>query len=234
MSQFRFLIFDPSIEYIEEYRKQLLPNENVSFDFALGGIEIATANSSEASASAVDIVVSGGDSCGLSFDLPDSLDGTYCEVFPDIQSRVQFRIRRCCQTESQRGIRALPIGSALLVSTGNQSTKLLAFVPTMMVPCSIEDTFNVYWAMRGLLRLLDDTTTVGGRPITVAMPCLGCDIGGLTPQTSAEQIAVAIDDHLRGNYSVCDPECNVEVLTPPGKWAYILSGHAPAPPTPPN
>jgi hypothetical protein len=213
----KLLIFDQSIEYIEEYRRQLLPNEDIAYEFALGDIETITREHD------IDILVSDGDSCGLSFETNASVN-----LFPDIQARVQARIHSCCQTESQRGLRALPIGSALLVSTGDSIIRLMAYVPTMMLPCSIENTFNVYWAMRGLLKLLD--TLNSNRELTIAMPCFGTDIGGLTPQTSAEQIAVAIDDHLRGNYSICDPECDVDIIPDAGKWAYILSGHAPAPP----
>ena len=215
MQKHKLLFFDTSLEAIDTYRKALAVSDYLDYDFVVDNIRNIVSSHD------IHILVSPANSCGF---MDGGIDAVYMDMFPGIEDRVKARIARCVTTETQHGIRALPIGSAILVSTGDPMIKLLACVPTMMMPGNIQGTYNVYWAMRGLLRLMDRVQC--SSPIVVALPALGTGVGKLDPDVSAHQVTSAIDDHYRGNSAVCDPECKVDVVDEDLKWAYVLSGHA--------
>jgi O-acetyl-ADP-ribose deacetylase (regulator of RNase III) len=80
------------------------------------------------------------------------IDMFYMQMFPGIQNIVQDRIKTFDITTAL-GRYVLPIGSAMLVKTGNEKCPLLVCVPTMFLPEDIAMTRNVYWAFTGLLNL---------------------------------------------------------------------------------
>lgn len=213
----KLLFFDHSLENIDEYRKTLPVNTEsvIEYDFVIGDIR-KIVNEHD-----IQILVSPANSCGF---MNEGIDAVYMELFPGIENKVKERIAKCAITQTERGMKTLPVGSAILVPTGDPVIKLLACVPTMMMPSNIVGTYNVYWAMRGLLRLLQPVADQTS--ITVAIPPFGTGVGSMSSQESAQQIASAIDDHLRGNVAVCDPNCDAHIVDTICKWAYVLSDHA--------
>ncbi len=140
----------------------------------------------------IQVIVSPANSFGF---MDGGIDIVYMELFPGIQNRVQDRIKMFKIT-SPLGRHVLPVGSAMLVSTQDKLCPLLACVPTMFLPEKISNTKNVYWAMRGLLNLIECSFT-GLNNIVVAIPCFGTGVGKMTPEAAAEQTKEAIDDFTR-------------------------------------
>lgn len=73
---------------------------------------------------------------------------------------------------------------------------LLACVPTMFLPENIRGTENVYWSIRGLMTLLDETfkSDCNTTPL-IAVPCMGTGVGHLSAEESAIQVNRAINSH---------------------------------------
>jgi O-acetyl-ADP-ribose deacetylase (regulator of RNase III) len=122
------------------------------------------------------------------------IDRVYSEIFPGIQKTVQSKIKHF-NLETSLGRFYLPIGSSIIVSTGNREpsrTRLLACVPTMFFPSNIQGTDNVYWATIGLLRMLQRMGLDVN--LTVAIPCFGTGVGMMSPKDAASQVAKALND----------------------------------------
>ena len=219
----RLIFFDVAEDRIEEYKKVIqAPDTDTSvFDVMFLADDVRDVLEDNF----IDILVSPANSHGF---MDGGIDDVYREMFPNIQGRVQEYIERY-QLQTPLGAFVLPVGSAILVPTFDERTKLLACVPTMMLPENIVGTYNVYWAMRGLLKLLDKIMTKPLRPnvLNVAIPCMGTGVGGLSSNISAKQILAALSDHSRKNVSICDPNiADPNVLTTEKDWAYVLSNHA--------
>jgi O-acetyl-ADP-ribose deacetylase (regulator of RNase III) len=158
------------------------------------------------------------------------IDMLYMQMFPGIQTTVENRIKTFDITTPLGGY-ALPIGSAMLVKTGNDQCPLLACVPTMFLPGNIAGTRNVYWAVRGLLRLVTESFFPEGarHRVVVAVPCLGTGVGNMTGQASGQQVAEALRDVCLGSELVAQNE-EVELWKDANnnrpKHAYVLTGLA--------
>lgn len=177
--KYKLLFFDIVEANINEY-KNIIGGE---FDF----IHTNVVNLVERGE--VDIIVSPANSLGF---MDGGIDMYYMQLFPGIQKIVQDKIRSFGIT-SALGRPVLPIGSAMIVQTGSKSCPFLACVPTMFLPENIKGTENVYWAMRGLLNLLE--TIREDSNLTVAIPCFGTGVGRMTASESAIQIKKAMFDH---------------------------------------
>lgn len=152
-----------------------------------------------------------------------NVDLEYNDLFPGIGDRIKEQIQKF-KLETTKGDLILPIGSSILVPTRSKDTPLLLCAPLTTTPDDREivDTYNVYWAFRGILNVL------GRMPsdivLNVACPCFGvCCI-----QDTVKQIAAAKHDFQMGNTSICDPQLNdeIEVISRPGEWAHVISNHA--------
>ncbi len=224
--QIELLFFDHHPEKVESYRQVIdnlgkdvpfpPPRERIRVSFACADVRNLLQQQ------AVDVVVSPANSLGF---MDGGIDMYYMQLFPGIQQSVQQRIRSFGVT-SALGRHMLPVGSAILVSTGNPACPFLASVPTMFLPEDINGTRNVYWATLGLLAVL---TSFGmgrnGRLLRVAVPCMGTGVGKLSAQDSAQQIREALQHfYIPINHYACCPL--PERIAYRGSDAYVLNGVA--------
>jgi O-acetyl-ADP-ribose deacetylase (regulator of RNase III) len=103
----------------------------------------------------------------------------------EIQTAVQLHILNNFLGEQ-------PVGSAFLLETGSAHVPLLCHAPTMRLPGDITRTDNVYQATRAALLTIHHHNRSSGQPIkTVVFPAFGAGFGGVSPDESARQMAVA-------------------------------------------
>jgi O-acetyl-ADP-ribose deacetylase (regulator of RNase III) len=137
----------------------------------------------------VDAVVSPANSRGV---MAGGIDGVYARWFPGIERRVR------AVTGGK-----LPVGSAVIVSTGLARPGWLISAPTMADPGQRlhPSGDSAAAAAAAVLRLWRDEVLPDGRPVrlvvgTIALPGLGTGVGGLHPSTCARHVATALDDVL--------------------------------------
>lgn len=80
-----------------------------------------------------------------------------------------------------------PVGTAIIVPTGNKTHPWLAHTPTMRVPRNIYGTDNVYNAMRAMLIAVKKDGMID----TVLCPGLGTATGKMPPDVAAWQMYCA-------------------------------------------
>lgn len=141
----------------------------------------------------VDAVVSPANSYGW---MRGGVDALYARAFPEVEQRVRSAVLAYHGGE-------LPVGEALLVTTGEPSPTWLISAPTMREPGEQlpEDTVHPYLSARAVLRLWLEGTLDDGTPIrqvvrSIAMPGLGTGVGGVSPPLCARQVAAAWDETL--------------------------------------
>lgn len=102
----------------------------------------------------------------------------------------------------------LTVGSAFFVATVNR--ELIAVLPVRQ-----SQPYNTYWAIRGLLHLINGLT------MQLALPSAFTD-------DQLNETQLAIDDHNLGNTAISDPDKpSVTVVDTEGLvWAYLLSDDA--------
>lgn len=120
------------------------------------------------------------------------IDAAIVRAFGDrIQREVQRRILDEFLGEQ-------PVGTAFVVSTGDDAYPFLIHAPTMRVPGSIEGTDKVYqatWA--AFLAIHRHNRSSPGRPIEViAFPAMGTGFGGVPFGEAARQMAAAYRHYL--------------------------------------
>lgn len=230
--KYLLLFFDHNEKNIEQYKELTFASDKIHLRYDSGDVKDVMRRHSP------HIIVSPANCYGS---MDGGIDSIYMQMFPEIESRVQQRIAQL-GVKTSSGRKVLPIGSAILVPTGpcgnaiagEIHTKLIACVPTMFTPQLITKTpTNVYWAMRGLLKLLmlmDRNCALeessGESEYIVACPCFGTGVGGLSIDESVRQVQAAMFDHAAGDKSLCDAKCDVRVCCEPKSWAYVLSNHA--------
>lgn len=103
----------------------------------------------------------------------------------EIQSAVQLHILNNFLGEQ-------PVGSAFLLDTGSAHVPFLCHAPTMRLPGDITRTDNVYQATRAALLSIHHHNRGSEQAIkTVVFPAFGAGFGGVSPDESARQMAVA-------------------------------------------
>lgn len=161
----------------------------------------------------VDIYVSPANSFGW---MDGGIDDVYRDMFPGVQEYVMNQIRQNSHLTTVYDRRVLPIGSALLIDLEQipesarkmepkYRNKKLICAPTMERPHNIEfSPENVYYAMYAILKLGKEiiNNPANKLPLTVAIPGLGTGVGGLSSETSVNQIMRALVDFSQGR----DPE----------------------------
>lgn len=85
----------------------------------------------------------------------------------------------------------IPVGGA--VGEWVKNSKLLIYAPTMEVPMNINNTWNVYLAMKAGLRY---AYTTGIKKVAFPAFCCGC--GGINPLLFKKQLQAAINDYKNG------------------------------------
>ena len=90
-----------------------------------------------------------------------------------------------------------PVGTSIIVETGNLKHPFLAHTPTMRVPMSIAGTDVPYVAMWAMLLAVRRHNQSSQHQInTVACPGLGTGIGRVDYDEAARQMAIAYDNFL--------------------------------------
>ncbi|MBF2017195.1 MAG: macro domain-containing protein [Rivularia sp. T60_A2020_040] len=90
-----------------------------------------------------------------------------------------------------------PVGTSMIVETGNLKHPFLAHTPTMRVPMSIAGTDIPYVAMWAMLLAVRRHNQLSKHQInTVACPGLGTGIGKVLYHEAARQMALAYDNFL--------------------------------------
>ncbi|MBE9214550.1 macro domain-containing protein [Plectonema cf. radiosum LEGE 06105] len=90
-----------------------------------------------------------------------------------------------------------PVGTSMIVETGNLKHPFLAHTPTMRVPMSIAGTDVPYVAMWAMLLAVRRHNQLSDHQInTVACPGLGTGIGKVPYHQAARQMALAYDNFL--------------------------------------
>lgn len=103
----------------------------------------------------------------------------------DLEEAIQARI-----LDEYRGEQ--PVGTSMLVETGQARCPWVAHVPTMRVPMEISRTDNVYVATWALLLSLDrHNRTAPAKIQRVICPGLGTGAGHVPPGEAARQMALA-------------------------------------------
>lgn len=102
----------------------------------------------------------------------------------------QDRVRAVIESEHAG---ELPVGSAVLVDTGDQKFPKLVVAPTMRVPGDVSASVNAYLAMRAALLM---SARAGLR--TLLCPGLGTAVGEMDPTIAARQMRLAWDNVVDG------------------------------------
>ena len=107
----------------------------------------------------------------------------------DIERRVQEKIA------GLGGM--LPVGSAIVVETGDDEVAYLICAPTMEVPSVVAHTNNAHRAMRALLNAVAEfNAKTDGAITSIAIPGLCTGIGDMEPEIAARQMALAYEEWL--------------------------------------
>lgn len=146
-----------------------------------------------------DCIVSPANSYGY---MTGGIDLAIARRFPEVQNRVQEAI-------AERWHGYLPVGSSIVVGTGDAEVMWCAVTPTMILPMPIEAhiVFNSMWAMLNAVeahqRLFpelpdnatpDEVAAYGrARITTVVCPGLGTLTGCVPAEQAAEKMAMAWD-----------------------------------------
>jgi O-acetyl-ADP-ribose deacetylase (regulator of RNase III) len=212
--KFNLIFFDISESHINEYKNTIGDLQQIQVQYIHTNVVDLLENQK------IHIIVSPANSLGF---MDGGIDIYYMQLFPGIQNTVQDKIRSF-GIISALGRPILPIGSAMIVPTKSPKCPLLACVPTMFLPENINGTQNVYWAMRGLLTLLE-TKIEDNTNLTIAVPCFGTGVGKLSALESATQVKKALTDHINKENMTSIPLFAFDDGTVP-KNAYVLSDFA--------
>jgi O-acetyl-ADP-ribose deacetylase (regulator of RNase III) len=109
-----------------------------------------------------------------------------------VQGRLQELIRTKHHGE-------LLVGQAEIVNTNHSQIPYVISAPTMRVPMILENTANVYLAVRAVLILVKYDTFEDGTPIknvvtSIAFPGMGTGVGKVPPHIFARQMKKAVAD----------------------------------------
>lgn len=134
--------------------------------------DVEIINSNFEDVESYDCIVSLGNSFGL---MDGGIDAAIIDCFgTDLMLRVQNKIKKEYYGEQ-------PVGTCLIVKTGNKAHPYLAHTPTMRIPHNISGTDNVYNAMRAMLIATKKNGTIN----TVLCPGLGTCTGMMLPEIAA-------------------------------------------------
>ncbi|MAS95176.1 MAG: phage tail protein [Verrucomicrobiales bacterium] len=135
-----------------------------------------------------DCVITAGNSFGL---MDAGMDLAVLKFFGrDLQDRIQDRILSDFLGEQ-------PVGTSILVESGNSSHPWVAHSPTMRVPLNISRTDNVYLAFWATLCAIHQHNRDKEKKIkSVVCPGLGTGTGGMDPMEAALQIRLAYTNYL--------------------------------------
>jgi len=207
-----FIFFDESKEILADFEEGIGADKQTFF--TPGTVEEITEKYN------IHVIISPTDCYGS---IDRSLDLAFNDLFPNIGNRIKDQIERF-KLETTKGDLILPIGSSILVPTRSKETPLLLCTSLTTTPDDREivDTYNVYWAFRSILMVLDKMPS--DIVLNVACPCFGT----CCMRETIDQIAAARHDFQMGNTSFCDPQLidDVEIISRSEEWAHVISNHA--------
>jgi O-acetyl-ADP-ribose deacetylase (regulator of RNase III) len=129
-----------------------------------------------------DCMVSAANSFGL---MDGGVDLAIINYFGNsLQSRVQRII-----LENYNGEQ--PVGTSFITDTNHLEHPYLAHTPTMRVPMPIDNTDNVYQAMKAMLQAVKLFNATGERIKTIVCPGLGTATGRVPFEEAARQMEIA-------------------------------------------
>ena len=170
--EFELILVDPNKELCEAWEERFgdYPNVKIRNDYFE---KLET----------YDCMVSAANSFGL---MDGGVDLAITRYFGrELQAGVQKIIKRDYYGEQ-------PVGTSIIVETGNKDHPFLAHTPTMRVPLKITRTDNVYSAKFAMLRAVANHNRVSTQKIkTVACPGLGTSAGGVPAKEAARQMELA-------------------------------------------
>lgn len=173
----KLILIDPKAQLCEAWQKsfQNLPNVEITQGYFEQLPEF-------------DCIVSAGNSFGM---MDGGVDLAIANFFgQSLVKRVQERILSEYLGEQ-------PVGTSIIVPTGNQKHPFVAHTPTMRVPQPIAHTDQVYSAMWGMfLAVYHHNQTSNHRIKILACPGLGTTTGKMAYDEAAEQMAMAYENFL--------------------------------------
>ncbi len=172
MNDFNLILVGPDPALCAAWRKHF---------GGLPAVEIVTARFEDLPE--FDCMVSAANSFGL---MDGGVDAAIVRFFGiELMQRVQRRILDEYLGEQ-------PVGTSLIVETGNPKHPFIAHTPTMRVPMEIAHTDNVYRAMWAMLLAVRRHNQRQERPIkVVACPGLGTATGRVPLPEAARQMSLA-------------------------------------------
>lgn len=103
--------------------------------------------------------------------------------------KIQYSVQKRIQNEFYG---EQPVGTSIIVATGNEYHPFLAHTPTMRVPTDISKTDNVYSAFFAMLSAVTNYNKDNKARIEkVLCPGLGTATGRMTPKEAARQMSIA-------------------------------------------
>ena len=143
-----------------------------------------------------DAIVSPANSFGY---MDGGIDAAYSNRFgPEMAQRLRDVLRAAWDGE-------LPVGSAVIIETGDASIPHLVSAPTMRVPMDVSDTLNAYLAFRAaLIAVRELNRRYPARVRSVLCPGLATFFGRMSPEKSARQMRFAHRLIAEGDASLLD------------------------------
>ncbi|MNH66500.1 RNase III inhibitor [compost metagenome] len=135
-----------------------------------------------------DCIVSPGNSFGL---MDGGIDKYIIKKFgTELMHKVQQHIIHNFSGEQ-------PVGTSFIIGTENNDHPYLVHTPTMRIPMKINNSDNVYLAMKALLNEVKLFNLKSRNAIkTVACSGLGTATGGVSPSNAAKQMSLAYEHVL--------------------------------------
>jgi O-acetyl-ADP-ribose deacetylase (regulator of RNase III) len=124
------------------------------------------------------------------------IDAIYSELFPDCETLVRNRIAML-PTKTALGRSYLDIGAAIVVPLEAQQTALIV-APTMFYPENVSDTMNALTSFLAALLMMEKYTKNKPDLYTLVVTSHCCGIGGMNPETSAQQMYLAWQEFVLG------------------------------------
>jgi O-acetyl-ADP-ribose deacetylase (regulator of RNase III) len=109
--------------------------------------------------------------------------------------------RRVMAAIAEHFLGELPVGTAVVVELPSRRFPFVVAAPTMRVPGSVAGSINAYLSMRAALVAVLRRNAAGHRTIrSLAVPGLGTGVGGIPYADAAEQMRVAHDSVVGGQW----------------------------------
>lgn len=131
------------------------------------------------------------------------------DVMPGIEQTVKKAIKNYGKL-SRIDRMYLPIGSSIIISYDD--IKNLVVAPTMLLPQDINNTDNVYWAVKSCLFNILVNKNENINDVDIILTSSGCGFGKLSAQTAFEQTMKAIKDY--SNFSCSCLNSHVVIAEP--------------------